>query len=167
MLIWAPNSPLWVAVFFASARVGSILVPLDIHSSGEFIDLVVERTNLRFAILSSVTVAGWRHAIPSVRIEELTATDAAPASSGPAVARYMATDVTGIVASAESSELTDGLSEHLDVRGDDIAEILFTSVPTRDPRRDADACEHHVKRSQRRSRAAKGRSTPTGVYLFH
>src|SRR5579871_4313188 len=29
IILWAPNSPWWVAVFFGCARAGVILVPLD------------------------------------------------------------------------------------------------------------------------------------------
>lgn len=37
VILWAPNSPWWVATFFASARLGAIVVPLDVRSNPDFV----------------------------------------------------------------------------------------------------------------------------------
>ena len=40
VVIWAPNSPVWVISFFACLRVGVIAVPLDMRSSEEFVKTI-------------------------------------------------------------------------------------------------------------------------------
>ena len=48
VIIWAPNSPMWVISFFACVRAGVILFPLDIKSPPEFVDTVISKTNPKF-----------------------------------------------------------------------------------------------------------------------
>ena len=55
VVIWAPNSPVWVISFFACLRVGVIAVPLDMRSSEEFIKTVLSKTNPKLAIVSRST----------------------------------------------------------------------------------------------------------------
>ena len=53
----APNQPNWVAAFFSCLRCGAILVPLDIHSSPEFITKVIKSTNCKLILGTSQTAA--------------------------------------------------------------------------------------------------------------
>ncbi len=44
VLIWAPNQPDWVAAMFGTFIAGGVLVPLDVRSSREFVERVVAQT---------------------------------------------------------------------------------------------------------------------------
>ena len=55
VVIWAPNSPVWVISFFACLRVGVIAVPLDMRSSEEFVKTILSKTNPKLAIVSRST----------------------------------------------------------------------------------------------------------------
>lgn len=105
VVIWAPNSPWWVAAFLGCLRLGVILVPLDLRSTPEFIERVVRQTEPRLAILSRLTVAGWIYPTETWLIEEL---DQSPA------------DFRSIDSSC--------------VEEADIAEVIFTSGTTGEPK---------------------------------
>src|SRR5688500_2333141 len=47
VLIWAENSPEWVAAFYGTILRGAIAVPLDEHSSQDFVARVCEQTEPR------------------------------------------------------------------------------------------------------------------------
>ena len=36
ILLWAPNSPLWVAAYFGCHKIGAVVVPLDVRSTPEY-----------------------------------------------------------------------------------------------------------------------------------
>ena len=40
VIFWAPNSPWWVAAYFAVLRLGAIVVPLDARNTPDFVDRV-------------------------------------------------------------------------------------------------------------------------------
>jgi long-chain acyl-CoA synthetase len=107
VLLWAPNSPEWVAVFFGCHKLGAILAPLDVRSAPDFVAAVIARTEPRFTFLSRQTARfGATADVPTVLLEELES--ALPAESAP---------------------LPDA-----GVRGEDVAEIMFTSGTTGDPK---------------------------------
>src|SRR5438309_994520 len=50
VLLWAENSPEWVASFFGCLLPGVIVVPLDVQSDPAFVARVQEQVNAKFAI---------------------------------------------------------------------------------------------------------------------
>ena len=107
VLVWAPNMPEWVALYFGCVRASIILVPLDIRCSDDFAARVKEQTDPRCVYVS-------RHARPQVEtlgipvryLEELP--DAVSA----------VTSDPGIAPPDEN----------------DTAEVMFTSGTTGDPK---------------------------------
>lgn len=104
VLIWAPNQPDWVAAMYGTFLAGGILVPLDVRSSREFVERVVSQTEPALAF------AGRDQA---------------------AVLRELEVPVLEM----ESLHLpADGKVTPAPISGDDIAEIIFTSGTTGDPK---------------------------------
>mgnify|MGYP003310840071 CR=1 FL=1 len=106
VIIWAPNSPMWVISFFACVRSGLILVPLDIKSPPEFVDTVISKTNPKLVLLSRFTPVDCNSLdVPVMYLEDLT-------------------------------NLLKGENDFdpIDISADDIAEVMFTSGTTGDPK---------------------------------
>jgi long-chain acyl-CoA synthetase len=105
VLVWGPNSPEWVAVFYGSLLRGAIAVPLDDGSSPDFAARVVAQAT------PSLVVAGPNRCVPAgtstIALADLEAV----------IARHDA----GPVAAAEVAEA-------------DTAQIVFTSGTTAEPR---------------------------------
>ena len=55
VLLWAPNMPEWVELYFAGHAIGAVLVPLDVRSARDFVDAVIARTEPKVIVLSRVT----------------------------------------------------------------------------------------------------------------
>jgi long-chain acyl-CoA synthetase len=105
VILWAPNSPQWVAVYLGSMRIGAVVVPLDTRSGADFAQRVVGQTEPRLAVLSKATKDGWRGEAPTFLIEDI---DSLPDSGG---------------------DVRDD-----SVRPEDIATLMFTSGTTGDPK---------------------------------
>jgi len=105
VVLWAPNSPWWVATFFGILRNGSIVVPLDARSSPDFVNRVITQSEPRLAIATSDAAGDWTFDIPVFAIEEL---DRLLPEGGP-----------------------EALPE---VLPDDLAEVVFTSGTTGAPK---------------------------------
>jgi long-chain acyl-CoA synthetase len=58
VVIWGPNSPQWVAVYFACALTGIVAVPIDMRSAPDFVQRVVEQTEPRLAFTSRFLPSG-------------------------------------------------------------------------------------------------------------
>jgi long-chain acyl-CoA synthetase len=71
VVVWAPNSPWWVAAFFGLERVGAVCVPLDIRSAPDFVSNVVAQSKPKFALVSALTREAWGQEIPSCTLEEM------------------------------------------------------------------------------------------------
>jgi long-chain acyl-CoA synthetase len=105
VILWAPNSPLWVASYLGAMRIGAVVVPLDTRSGSDFAQRVIGQTEPRLALLSKATRDAWRSDTPTFMIEEL---DSLPDTGG------------------------DIIDES--VRPEDIATLMFTSGTTGDPK---------------------------------
>lgn len=105
IVLWAPNSPRWVACFFANARLGSVLVPLDVRSGPDFVHRVVTQSEPKLALLSSMMMGDWNYPIPALAIDEID-----------------------LLANR-------GVDLHVPhVTPDDMVEVMFTSGTTGDPK---------------------------------
>ena len=106
-IIWAPNSPEWVVAFFGCLQAGVVAVPLDVRSAPAFVASIVGQTEPKLAFLSRQTAQGLPDpGFPVVSLEDL-------------------------------EEHLDGvapLGDEPPVAADDIAEIMFTSGTTGDPK---------------------------------
>ena len=106
VVLWAPNCPQWVLAFFGCMRAGVNVVPLDLRSTQEFAERVISKTRPALAFVSRFTPQ-WHQQleVPQVYLEEL-------------------------------EELARDLPSPTDVEvaGSDVAEIMFTSGTTGDPK---------------------------------
>ena len=106
VILWGPNSPHWVLIYFGCLRAGVIVVPLDLRSSPDYVARVISRTDPKLAFTSRFTPKGDVDlGIPEIAFEELELA-------------------------------TNGLTEpeDIDIGPDDLAEIMFTSGTTGDPK---------------------------------
>ena len=106
VVIWAPNSPIWVISFFACLRVGVIAVPLDMRSSEEFVKTILSKTNPKLAIVSRSTPK--EHVsigVPLLYMEDMP------------------------IAYDSLQE-----ADNVEIPPDQIAEVMFTSGTTGDPK---------------------------------
>src|SRR5436190_20396956 len=44
LVLWAENSPWWVASYFGALRLGAVVVPLDVRSGSDFVQRVIGQT---------------------------------------------------------------------------------------------------------------------------
>ena len=107
VLFWAESSPEWVAAFFGCLLRGVISVPLDFESSAEFATRVQKQVEAKLILHSGDRLRDSNLGLPGLSLEVLTDTLSLH-SAGPYAAE-------GIVA-------------------DDIAEIIFTSGTTAEPK---------------------------------
>ena len=104
VIIWGPNAPHWVLVFFGCLRAGAVVVPLDLRSTPEFVRQVVSKTAPVLAFVSRATPqAAATLEVPALLFEDLES---------------LIYDLPAPRAVALS--------------GDDLAEIMFTSGTTGD-----------------------------------
>lgn len=105
-VLWGPNCPQWVLAFFGCIRAGVVLVPLDVRSAPDYVERVLSRTEAAVAFTSRFTPKGDVDlGIPEIAFEEVEA-------------------------------LIEGLPqpEEVEIAADDLAEIMFTSGTTGDPK---------------------------------
>ncbi len=105
-LIWGPNCPQWVIAMFGCLRAGVVAVPIDLRSSRDFVENVASRVNAKLSFVSRATPR--YHAelgVPEIDFEELEGLAAGMASP-----------------------------RGMDIGPDDLAELMFTSGTTGDPK---------------------------------
>src|SRR5919108_1787045 len=107
VLVWAPNSPHLVAAYFGCMLAGVVLVPLDPHSTPDFVARVAAKTQAR-AVISSFATADAAAAVPDLR-----------------VLRQEALPLDGPEPGPRPLERP---------RADDVVEVVFTSGTTGNPK---------------------------------
>jgi long-chain acyl-CoA synthetase len=105
VVLWAPNSPWWVAAFFGLLRRGAIVVPLDLRSSPDFVARVFKQTAPALALVGGPIA--WP---PDVNVRSLTLDD--------------------LVADLP----LEMQPETVPITAESVAEIMFTSGTTGDPK---------------------------------
>ena len=106
ILLWGPNMPQWVLGFFGALRIGAVAVPLDVRSAPDFVSKVVQMTEPRLALISGRNQQNAPANLLSVQLDELDQL----------VAHF----------SPDPAQVT--------VEADDLAEIMFTSGTTGEPK---------------------------------
>jgi long-chain acyl-CoA synthetase len=114
ILLWAPNSGEWIAAFWACQILGAVPVPMDDSASPDFASRVARESQVKL-ILASRTKPQLDPAIPTLGVEDLSDTAAQT------VPRETSTSLQGQPADSPATR------QHL-------AEILYTSGTTADPR---------------------------------
>jgi long-chain acyl-CoA synthetase len=106
VILWAVNRPEWGIAFFSIAHLGAVSVPLDVRHTVDFGKKIVAQTEAKLVIASSQTEASARElGLPIVFVETL-----------PDLARRAAP------------------IEPAKIERDDLAEIVFTSGTTGEPK---------------------------------
>ena len=106
VVLWGPNCPQWVLAFLGCIRCGVVVVPLDLRSAPDYVARVLSRIEPKLAFTSRVTPKdGVELGVPEIGFEELEAS------------------IQGLPQ-----------PEAADISPDDLAEIMFTSGTTGDPK---------------------------------
>ncbi len=106
VILWGPNSPQWVLIFFGCLRAGVVVVPLDLRSAPDYVERVISRIDPKLAFTSRYTPKeDVEMGLPEIAFEELEG----------AIHRL-----------PEPSAQ--------EIEPDDLAEIMFTSGTTGDPK---------------------------------
>jgi long-chain acyl-CoA synthetase len=121
VLLWGPNSAEWVAAFWGCLLRGAVVVPLDDSSSPEFVSRVIADAGIKFAIASNSKPA-LSPAMISLALEDF------PANPSPVVRSSAGADAIVSVLACASPRSDEPITR------DHIAQILFTSGTTSDPR---------------------------------
>jgi len=107
VLVWAPNSPSWVITYLGALLGGGVVVPLDVGSTPDFAAKVATQTEPVLALLSkSILESAQDLSVPTLQLEEL-----------PRLLYH-----------------AQGAFREPQIRGQDLAEIMYTSGTTGEPK---------------------------------
>jgi len=107
VLLWAPNSPSWVIAHLGILLGGGVVVPLDVGSTPDFAAKVATQTEPVLTLLSKSTLgSAQRLSVPTLRVEDL-----------PRLLYH-----------------AQGTFHEPEIRGQDLAEIMYTSGTTGEPK---------------------------------
>ena len=120
VLLWAPNSFEWVAAFWGCLLTGAVAVPLDDSSTFEFASRIINDASVKFAFISR-SKTNLPFSIPILTIEDLTSLNEAVSHSE----NGRRADIFGAGKNSFSDK---------PITRDHIAQILFTSGTTSEPR---------------------------------
>jgi long-chain acyl-CoA synthetase len=107
VLLWAENSPEWVAVFFGCLLRGAIVVPLDVKSDLAFIARIQAQVQAKLLVCEAESPSTIQLGLPALAVEEIDST-----------------------ISHHSGEPHSATAIH----SDDLLEIIFTSGTTAEPK---------------------------------
>ena len=106
VILWGPNSPHWVLILFGCLRAGVVAVPLDLRSAPDYVERVISRITPKLAFTSRFTPKNdVKLGLPEITFEDLEGA------------------IHGL---PEPSPVA--------IEPDDLAEIMFTSGTTGDPK---------------------------------
>jgi long-chain acyl-CoA synthetase len=107
VLVWAPNSPSWVIAYLGVLLGGGVVVPLDMGSTLDFAAKVATQTEPVLALLSkSILKSAQVLSVPTLQMEDL-----------PHLLHH-----------------AQGVFHEPQIRGQDLAEIMYTSGTTGEPK---------------------------------
>lgn len=107
ILIWAENGPEWVAAFFGCLLVGGVAVPLDPQSTPEFVRQIIRHTGAKLGFCDATTHPQFSSELSGLRLESIPET----------VSKHPSTPWHPV-----------------EIKPADVAEIIFTSGTTAEPR---------------------------------
>ena len=72
VMIWAPNMPQWVGLYFGCLKIGGVVVPLDVRSEPQFAAAVVAQTEPKLIVASRLTARLTEGIdVPLVELEQI------------------------------------------------------------------------------------------------
>jgi long-chain acyl-CoA synthetase len=124
VLIWAPNMPEWVTIYFGCHKAGVTVVPLDVRSTPDFVASVIRQTDPKLAFLARTT-RRLADEIPALAGDEALPLSQ-PHTGGEEVACLQLEELETALPQEAGLAVT--------VQADDLAQIMFTSGTTGDPK---------------------------------
>jgi long-chain acyl-CoA synthetase len=116
VVFWSENRPEWVVAFWGCLLVGVVVVPIDFRASPDFLARVSRIVRARLVVVGQE--------VPPLRLSQLS--DAAAPGDGAA----MAPDIWPLL----DIDWRDDVPPAVAVTRDDVAEIIFTSGATAEPK---------------------------------
>jgi long-chain acyl-CoA synthetase len=125
VLLWAPNSAEWVAVFWGGLLLGAVVVPMDEGANAEFVSRVTRDAGIKLVVASRDKLSGQRVFGTTVEVIDIDRLARTALSQG----------AQAKLASGSAKNYTTYQSfSDVPITRAHIAQILFTSGTTSEPR---------------------------------